>query len=57
MYGMASVDIDRDGHPELIKAPASGSPELWKPKCTDNTDGLKLICWGWIKMLRPMERK
>jgi hypothetical protein len=36
MYGMVSVDLDRDGHTEIIKAPASGSPELWKPKCTDN---------------------
>lgn len=33
MYGMVSVDLDRDGHRELVKAPAEGNPEIWSNPC------------------------
>ena len=35
MYGMVSVDLDRDGYRELIKAPAEGIPEIWNNPCAE----------------------
>lgn len=36
MYGMAGVDLNKDGHLELIKSPANGRIEIWTSDCTTN---------------------
>lgn len=43
MYGMASADLDGDGHRELIKAPANGVPQILNNPSSEN-------CWLEIEL-------
>ena len=43
MYGMASADLDGDGHRELIKAPANGVPQILNNPPSEN-------CWLEIEL-------
>ena len=36
MYGMAGVDLNKNGHLELVKSPANGQIEIWTSDCTTN---------------------